>query len=71
MAGTAEFTAVSGGGTIDLSSADGASNGYTLIGGNGVDELTGDGGNDTFKINRPKFSKNFPTYNNVFFIPPQ
>ena len=48
IAGTAEFTAASGGGIINLSSAHGDSS-YTL-GGDGVDTLTGDAGNDTLKL---------------------
>ena len=46
--GTANLTAASGGGTINMSSA--GSSSYNLIGGAGVDTLTGDGGNDTFTI---------------------
>ena len=42
ISGSAEFTAASGGGEINLSSAHGASNNYTIIGGDGVDTLTGD-----------------------------
>ena len=47
--GTATLTAVSTGGTIDLTSA-GGSTGYTIVSGAGTDTLKGDDGNDTFTI---------------------
>ena len=43
------LTAISTGGTIDMSSASGSAV-YTIIGGAGTDNLNGDDGNDTFKI---------------------
>ena len=42
-------------------------NGYTLIGGNGLDELTGDGGNDTFKINAAAKGNTFLNFAEIIY----
>ena len=47
--GTATLTAISTGGTIDMSAASGSAV-YTIISGAGTDYLKGNDGNDTFKI---------------------